>query len=155
MKHEELSAEGLATRRRVLGDEYVDRATQSDDLLSQGFQPLVTNYCWDQIWNDDSLSARERSLVVLSITAAMSRMEEFRLHTLGALNNGLTEPELLALLKHIAVYAGVPAGVSGLKVMREVIAELGAPGHRLREPDVGRISYLSGHPGSMRVWSDS
>lgn len=124
MRHaEDLSVEGLAIRRRVLGDAYVDQALASDDELSTGFQALVTNFCWDQIWTDESLSLRERSLIVLAITGALGRMDEFRIHTTGATNNGLTEGDLLALLKQLAVYAGVPAGVSGLKVMREVLAK--------------------------------
>lgn len=123
MKDQELSAEGLAVRRRVLGDAYVDNATRSDDLISRGFQPLVTNYCWDEIWTDETLSLRERSIIVLAITGALGRMEEFRIHTRGAINNGVNEEEFLALIKQIAVYAGVPAGVSGSKVMREVLAE--------------------------------
>lgn len=128
MSDESLSGEGLAIRRRVLGDAYVDSATQPEDLISRGFQPLVTNYCWDQIWTDETLSLRERSIVVLSITGALGRMGEFKIHTQGAINNGVSEAELLALIKQIAVYAGVPAGVSGSKVMREVLAE-----HRERE----------------------
>lgn len=123
MNTESLSPEGLAVRRQVLGDEYVDGATQPDDVISQGFQPLVTNYCWDQIWTDDTLSLRERSIIVLAITGALGRMGEFKIHTQGAINNGLSEEELLAFLKQLAVYAGVPAGVSGAKVMREVFAQ--------------------------------
>jgi 4-carboxymuconolactone decarboxylase len=126
MQVKTLSEDGLAVRREVLGNEYVQRALKSDDLLSEGFQPLVTNFCWDEIWTDPTLSRRERSIIVLAITGALGRMGEFKAHTLGAINNGLSETELLALLKQIAVYAGVPAGVSGLKVMREVIAEQNA-----------------------------
>ncbi|CAG7615646.1 carboxymuconolactone decarboxylase family protein [Leucobacter soli] len=123
MRPQELSADGLAVRRQVLGDAYVDGATGPDDLISTGFQPLVTNYCWDEIWTDETLSLRERSIIVLAITGALGRMEEFRIHTQGAINNGLDEAELLALVKQIAVYAGIPAGVSGHKVMREVVAQ--------------------------------
>ena len=123
MKTETLSADGLTIRRQVLGDEYVDRALSPDDSLSLGFQPLVTNYCWDEIWTDTTLSPRERSIIVLAITGSLGRMGEFRAHTLGAINNGITEAEMLALLKQLAVYAGMPAGVSGLKAMREVLAE--------------------------------
>ncbi|MGW6172259.1 carboxymuconolactone decarboxylase family protein [Arthrobacter sp. NPDC055138] len=119
----QLSEAGLATRRQVLGDAYVNGATQHDDLITKGFQPLVTNFCWDEIWNDDTLSLRERSIIVLAVTGALGRMSEFRIHTQGAINNGVTEAELLAIIKQIAVYAGVPAGVTGSKVMREVVAE--------------------------------
>lgn len=128
-----LSESGLAVRRQVLGDAYVNGATQHEDLITKGFQPLVTNFCWDEIWNDETLPLRERSLIVLAVTGALGRMGEFRIHTQGALNNGVTEAELLATIKQIAVYAGVPAGVSGSKVMREVVAEHLARGTEERE----------------------
>lgn len=135
MSDEPLSVEGLAVRRRVLGDAYVDSATRPDDVISKGFQPLVTNYCWDEIWTDETLSLRERSIIVLAITGALGRMDEFRIHTQGAINNGLDEAEFLALIKQIAVYAGIPAGVSGSKIMRQVLAE-----HRERVAEVASAS---------------
>lgn len=114
---------GMEVRRRVLGDAYVDGATEAVDPLTTAFQPFMTSYCWGEIWTDDTLPLRERSLLVLAITAALGRMSEFEIHTRGALRNGITPDELLAALKQITVYAGVPAGVSGLKIMRKMIAE--------------------------------
>lgn len=114
---------GMQVRRRVLGDTYVDGAMAANDPLTTAFQPFMTSYCWGEIWTDDTLPPRERSLLVLAMTAAMGRMGEFEIHTRGALRNGVTPDQLLAVLKQITVYAGVPAGVSGLKVMRKVIAE--------------------------------
>jgi 4-carboxymuconolactone decarboxylase len=60
--------------------------------------------------------------LVLAMTAALGRTAELEAHTLGALRNGVTESELLALLKQITVYCGVPAGVTALRAMRQVIA---------------------------------
>lgn len=114
---------GMRVRRQVLGDEYVDAALASSDSLTEAFQPFMTNYCWGEIWTDQTLPLRERSLLVLAVTGALGRMAEFRIHTRGALRNGITPEELLAVLKQLTVYGGVPAGVSALKVMREVIAE--------------------------------
>jgi len=117
---------GMQMRRQVLGDAYVDSATAPSDSMSEAFQPFMTSYCWGEIWTDDTLPLRERSLLVLAITAALGRMGEVEIHTRGALRNGVTPDELTAVLKQISVYAGVPAGVSALKVMRAVIAEFEA-----------------------------
>lgn len=114
---------GMEVRRKVLGDAYVDGAMAADDSLTVAFQPFMTSYCWGEIWTDDTLPLRERSLLVLAITGSLGRMGEFEIHTRGALRNGVTTEQLLAVLKQITVYAGVPAGVSGLKVMRKVVAE--------------------------------
>jgi 4-carboxymuconolactone decarboxylase len=117
-----LLAEGMQVRREVLGAAYVDRATAPADDLTAAFQPFMTSYCWGEIWTDDTLPRRERSMLVLAMTAALGRTAELEAHTLGALRNGVTETELLAVLKQITVYCGVPAGVTALRAMRQVIA---------------------------------
>ncbi|MDA2893313.1 carboxymuconolactone decarboxylase family protein [Mycolicibacterium sp. BiH015] len=117
-----LLAEGTRVRREVLGAPYVDHATAPDDDLTLAFQPFMTSYCWGEIWTDETLPRRERSLLVLAMTAALGRTAELEAHTLGALRNGVTETELLAVLKQITVYCGVPAGVTALRAMREVVA---------------------------------
>ena len=117
-----LLAEGMQVRREVLGTAYVDRATAPADDLTVAFQPFMTSYCWGEIWTDDTLPRRDRSMLVLAMTAALGRTAELEAHTLGALRNGVTESELLAVLKQITVYCGVPAGVTALRAMRQVIA---------------------------------
>ena len=118
--------EGMRVRRQVLGDAYVDGATAANDPLTTAFQPFMTSYCWGEIWTDDTLALRDRSLLVIAMTAALGRMGELEIHTRGALRNGVTPEELLAVLKQITVYCGVPAGVGALKVMRTMIAEFEA-----------------------------
>jgi 4-carboxymuconolactone decarboxylase len=118
-----LLEEGMKVRREVLGAAYVDNATNPTDDLTVAFQPFMTSYCWGEIWTDDTLARRERSMLVLAMTAALGRTAELEAHTLGALRNGLTEQELLAVLKQITVYCGVPAGVTALKAMRHSIAK--------------------------------
>jgi alkylhydroperoxidase/carboxymuconolactone decarboxylase family protein YurZ len=118
-----LLAEGMQVRREVLGDAYVNGATTPSDDMTIAFQPFMTSYCWGEIWTDETLPRRERSILVIAMTAALGRTAELEAHTLGALNNGVTEAELLAVLKQITVYCGVPAGVTALKAMRGVIAK--------------------------------
>lgn len=93
---------GLAARREVLGDEYVDRAMKNATDFNKRFQEVVSEYCWGLCWTDETLSRRERSILNLGMIAALGRMEEFELHFRGALRNGLTEAELRAVLMQIA-----------------------------------------------------
>lgn len=83
----------------------------------------MVSYCWGEIWTDDSLPLATRSLLVIAMTGALGRMSELEIHTRGALRNGVSPEQLLATLKQITIYCGVPAGVSALKVMRRIIAE--------------------------------
>jgi 4-carboxymuconolactone decarboxylase len=120
---QDLYHEGMKVRREVLGNAYVDNATQHDDELTVEFQKFMTTYCWGAIWTDDRLERAQHSLLVLGITAALGKTREFEAHARGALRNGLTPVQLTAVLRQIAVYAGVPAAVSMLPAMRAAIAD--------------------------------
>jgi len=50
-------------------------------------------------------------------------MHEFELHLRGALRNGLTETEIGAALRQVAIYCGFPAAVEAHRVARKVLAE--------------------------------
>ncbi len=114
---------GLAMRKKVLGDAYVDRALKGADNFSRDFQRLLTQYCWGEAWGDDTLTPRERSILNLGMIAALGKMHEFETHVRGALTNGLTENELRAALTQIAVYCGAPVGVDCFRVARQVLAD--------------------------------
>jgi 4-carboxymuconolactone decarboxylase len=115
--------DGLQVRREVLGTAYVDAALDHSDDLTKEFQEFVTTYCWGDIWTDDRLSRRERSLLVLGMTAALGRFGEVEAHALGGMRNGLTKTEMAAILRQIAVYCGVPTGVSTQKAFRNAIGK--------------------------------
>ncbi len=115
---------GLAARKAVLGEEYVNRALEGADDFSRDFQELLTEYCWGACWGDDTLDRKQRSLLNLGMLAALNRMHEFETHFRAAIGNGLTRGELRAILTQIAVYCGIPAGVECFRVARKVLADL-------------------------------
>ncbi|MBN9438616.1 4-carboxymuconolactone decarboxylase [Bosea sp. (in: a-proteobacteria)] len=117
---------GLKTRRAVLGDAHVDRATAGITDFNRDFQAFITRTAWNDIWNRPGLSRRERSLIVLSITVALGAWGEFRLHVRAAFNNGLSQEDIKELLIQAAVYAGVPAANHAFKEAASVIAEIEA-----------------------------
>ncbi len=116
---------GMKTRRKVLGDEWVDRAEKNKTPFTADFQELLTRFAWDEIWNRPGLDHPTRRMLVLAMTAAMGRWEEFRLHTRAALQSGdLTPDDVKEVLLQAAVYCGVPTANTAFKEAREVIAEL-------------------------------
>ncbi|WP_421591385.1 carboxymuconolactone decarboxylase family protein [Shinella sp. M27] len=121
---ETLRKKGEDVRRRVLGDDYVDRAMGAADAFSNPLQDVLNEYCWGMAWTDDGLDLKQRSLLNLGMLAASNRMHEFGLHFRGAIRNGLTDKELQAALVQIAVYCGVPAGVEAFRVARAVRADM-------------------------------
>ena len=112
---------GLKIRREVLGDEYVDRATEPSTEVGQAVQELITGYCWGSVWSRSQLSRRERSLMTLSILAALNRPHEIALHVSGALNNGLSPEEIEEVFLHVAPYAGIPAAIDGANAARPIL----------------------------------
>ncbi|MGD9739255.1 MAG: alpha/beta fold hydrolase [Bauldia sp.] len=113
--------DGLANRRAVLGDAYVDRALASSGELGAPWQDYVTRIPWGEAWGDPALPWKTRSLLTLALVASMGREDEFRLHVHGALRNGATKAELQALIRHVAAYAGAAAGNNANRWM---VAEL-------------------------------
>jgi len=119
---------GLAARKAVLGDEYVENALAKADDFNRDFQELVTEYCWGTCWGDDTLDRKQRSLLNLGMIAALNRMHEWELHFRGALTNGLGRDELRAILTQITIYCGVPVGVECFRIARRVLAEVDGEG---------------------------
>lgn len=116
--------QGLANRKSVLGAEYVERALEKAGKFGLPFQDFITRIAWGEIWGDPTLPRKTRSLLVLAITLALNREEEFKLHLKPAIEvNGLTFAELRAFLIQAAVYAGVPAANNGMRYLREVFGE--------------------------------
>ena len=114
---------GMAMRRKVLGDDYVDGTMANVDDFNRDFQALLTEFAWGAVWGDDRLKPRDRSILNLGMLACLGRMHEFEIHFRGAIRNGLSKEELSAILRHIAVYCGFPAAVDCHRVAKKVLAE--------------------------------
>jgi 4-carboxymuconolactone decarboxylase len=121
MDHEE----GMNTRREVLGDEHVDRATASAGTFGRPLQELITKYAWGGVWSRPGLDRRTRSAVTLAALVALRAENELGLHVRAALRNGLTPEEIAEVLLHTAVYAGVPAANSAFAVAQRGLREDG------------------------------
>jgi 4-carboxymuconolactone decarboxylase len=116
---------GLAVRREVIGDEYVDRMLLGADSFNREFQEFVTEFCWGGTWARGGLERKTRSMLNLCMLSALNRPHEFKIHFRGALANGATLGELKEVLLQVTAYCGVPAGVEAFRLAREVLEEQG------------------------------
>jgi len=123
--NKEAFEKGLKTRREVLGSEYVDNSLKNAGEFNMPMQELVTEYCWNDIWNRPGLDRRSRSMINLSMLTALNRPHELKLHLKGAINNGLTKDEIREILMQTAIYCGVPAAIDSFRCAKEVFAEMG------------------------------
>jgi 4-carboxymuconolactone decarboxylase len=115
---------GLAIRRAVVGDAYVDKALADADEFSGPLQDLLTEYCWGAVWGRDQLPLKTRSMLNLAMIPILNRPNELRTHIKGALTNGVTRDEIREIFLQVAVYAGAPAAVDSFRIARDVFAEL-------------------------------
>ena len=123
MDDAERAQQGTTVRRAVLGDEHVDRAEAAVTPFSDPFQDFITRYAWGEVWSRPGLSRAERSIVVLSVLAALQHENELALHVRAALRNGLSPEQIREVLLQVAVYAGVPAANRAFAVAQRVIAQ--------------------------------
>jgi 4-carboxymuconolactone decarboxylase len=114
---------GMAARREVLGDDYVDEAQRRTTALTAPFQELITRYAWGEVWTREGLDRRTRSAITLALLAALGQERELALHVRAARRNGLSAEEIGEVLLHTAVYAGVPAANAAFAVAQRVLEE--------------------------------
>ncbi|MDF2916280.1 4-carboxymuconolactone decarboxylase [Microbacterium sp. NPDC086615] len=116
--------QGLAVRRAVLGDEYVDAALSKADDFTQDMQELVTQYCWGDVWTRPGLPRTDRSLINLAMLTALNRSHELATHVRGAINNGVSRDEIKEVFLQTAIYCGVPAALESFRVAKDVFAQM-------------------------------
>jgi 4-carboxymuconolactone decarboxylase len=123
--NKEAFEKGLKTRREVLGAAYVDASIANADDFNLPMQELVTEYCWNEVWNRPGLDRRTRSIMNLCMITALNRPHELKLHVRGAINNGLTKDEIKEVFLQTAIYCGVPAAIDSFRNAKEVFKEMG------------------------------
>lgn len=119
-------ATGMAVRRSVLGDAHVDRAEANKSPFDQDFQRFITEAAWGSVWSRPGLDRRTRSMLVIALMAALGHDDELAMHLRAIRNTGATIEDVKEVLLMVAVYAGVPAANSAIRIAKQVYAESGA-----------------------------
>jgi 4-carboxymuconolactone decarboxylase len=119
--------DGMAQRRKVLGNEWVDKSIKNRNAFNTDFQDLITRYAWGEIWTRPGLPRHTRSLITLALMIALGHHDEFKMHVRAAFNNGVTRDEIKEVILQCAIYAGVPAANSAFHLANEVFGEKDAP----------------------------
>lgn len=113
--------QGLAVRREVMGDAFVDRALNSATEFTQPLQDLVTRNAWGEVWVREGISKQTRSLITIATLAALKAPTELKGHVRGALRNGCTVAEIQEVLLHSTVYCGMPSGIEAFRAAADAI----------------------------------
>ncbi|MFT4228335.1 carboxymuconolactone decarboxylase family protein [Micropruina sp.] len=93
------------------------------------FAPGMVHYTdrvlFDEVWEREGLSKRDRSLVTIAALTAMGKLDQLQFHLAFARQNGVTDDELKEALLHLAFYAGWPNGMGATTVLRNIIESQG------------------------------
>jgi len=117
-EHRETHAEGkyvmteqqhqVGGGRKSIGDIAPKLAELTDDVL------------FEDVWNRERLSARDRSLITCAVLIAGGDSEQLKFHLGRAKENGVTEGELIEAITHLAFYAGWPKAMTAANVAKQV-----------------------------------
>lgn len=123
MDDQERARQGMTVRRAVLGDAHVDRAEANKSEFTEPFQDFITRYAWGDVWSRPGLDRRQRSIITLTVLAALQHEGELAMHVKAALRNGLTKDEIGEVLLQTGVYAGVPVANRAFAIADRAIRE--------------------------------
>ncbi|NIC41505.1 MULTISPECIES: carboxymuconolactone decarboxylase family protein [Burkholderiales] len=112
---------GLATRKRVMGEDFVARAFTGLTPFTAPIQEYVTRNGWGDVWQRPGLDLKTRSLITVAMLTAMGKQNELKGHVRGALNNGATPEEIQEVLLHASIYCGLPTAVEAFRSAAEVV----------------------------------
>ena len=122
MDESERHALGMASRRAVLGETYVEAAKAATTPFTAEFQDLITRYAWGEIWSRPGLDHTTRRLLTIGMLIALGREGELRLHLRAAVEQGVPAETLKEVILQSAIYCGVPAANAAFHLASEVLA---------------------------------
>jgi 4-carboxymuconolactone decarboxylase len=112
---------GLATRKQVMGEDFVARAFGGATDFTAPIQQYITRNAWGDVWQRPGLDLKTRSLITVAMLIALGKQHELKGHVRGALNNGATPQELQEVLLHASIYCGLPTAVEAFRTAAEVV----------------------------------
>ena len=129
MDERERHKTGMARRRKVLGNAWVDRANANKTPFNEEFQDLIPRYAWGEIWTRPHFDERTRRILVIGSMIALDKWDEFRMHVRAALTEGgFTPDDIKEVILQQAIYCGLPAANHAFKEAAEVMAEVAKGG---------------------------
>jgi len=110
-----MSTKPSTAMRRIIGDFAPKLVSLTEDVL------------FGDVWERPQLSKRDRSLITCAALVAMGKTEQMTFHFPRALENGVTQEEIVELITHLAFYAGWPNAMSAMTRAKELFGKKEAP----------------------------
>src|SRR3954452_8835671 len=98
-------------------------AQQTIGDIAPKLTQLTDDVLFGDVWERPGLSKRDRSLITVTALVALYRTEQMPFHMRRAIENGVTQDELVELITHLAFYAGWPNAMTAMTTAKRVFAE--------------------------------
>lgn len=90
--------------------------------IAPDFADWIVDFSYGDVLSRPGLDRRTRQLATIAALAALGNAQpQLRVHVEGALNAGCRPQEIVEVMLQMAVYAGFPAAINALGVVREVL----------------------------------
>ncbi|SEK10895.1 carboxymuconolactone decarboxylase family protein [Achromobacter sp. NFACC18-2] len=99
------------------------RPREAARAFTPALSAFVDNTLYPDFWNDPALAPRDRSLITVAALIAAGHTDELPAHLRRAVENGLTQAELSAVITHLAFYVGFPAAITASAIAQATLAE--------------------------------
>ena len=110
---------------KMWGEEVAAARESGATDFNRPFEDLVTKYCFGEVWTEETLDPKTRSMITLAVLTALTKPNQIKVHVRGAIANGASVEEISAILIHSAIYAGIPSGVEAFNAAKEVLGDMG------------------------------
>jgi 4-carboxymuconolactone decarboxylase len=110
---------------KMWGEEVAAARESKATDFNRPFEDLVTKYCFGEVWTEETLDPKTRSMITLAVLTALTKPNQLKVHVRGAIANGVSVEEIREILIHSAVYSGIPSGVEAFNAAKEVLGEMG------------------------------
>jgi len=101
-----------------------EQVVESLQAIAPDLARYVVEFPFGDIYMRPGLDLKSRQIAtVAALTALGTAQPQLKIHLRAALNVGCTQEELVEVVMQMAVYAGFPAALNGMTVLKEVLAE--------------------------------
>lgn len=83
---------------------------------------LTDDVLFADVWNRPELSPRDRSLITVAVLTANGNTGQLGFHLGRAIENGVTQDELVEAITHVTLYAGWPQGMAAMGIAKQTFA---------------------------------
>ena len=118
-------ARGVEVRNKLFGAERTQQSLSDKEPFNELMQELLTSYCFGSLWGKEGVAWRDRSLMTMAIVASQHRFAEFETHVRLAIKNGCEREVIMELVRHLAIYCGIPTGLEAFRTAQRVFKEDG------------------------------